>query len=98
MNGTAQIVRKFLDIPSLAAKGVSWLTIREWQEKRQMTIDDIDKLNPKERENTIREIFDIYKERLTKLLTNPSEQKHLIEEAMEKIVNFNLELSEKLSK
>ena len=49
----------------------------------------------KEREEAVKEMFVIYRERLTRLLVNPEEQKALIEETMDKAWDIYLAYEKK---
>ena len=97
VDGSAQIAKKFLDIPLLAAKGVSWLSIKEWQSNNRMKVQDITNMSKLEQEKVTIEVYEIYKKRLAKLLVNPEEQKDLFDETMDKLEKYGREMGRKIS-
>jgi len=97
VDGSAQIAKKFLEIPLLAAKGVSWLSIKEWQSTNRMNVQDTTNMSKLEQDKVTREIYEIYKKRLAKLLVNPEEQKDLFDETMDKIEKYGQEMGRKIT-
>jgi len=86
--GVATLITKFFNIPLNAAKGISWLTVKEWQAKSHTFHEDLINMTQEERENAVKEILKIYKQRLTRLLNEPDEQKHLVDDVMDKVWNI----------
>ncbi|MFX1277406.1 MAG: hypothetical protein ACFFBP_09115 [Promethearchaeota archaeon] len=84
-DGVAQLITNFFNIPLNAAKGISWLTVKEWQTKSHTLHGDLINMSQTERDNAVKEILDIYKQRLIRLLNDPEEQKQNIDEVMNKV-------------
>ena len=87
VSGIAPLISNMLNISILAAKGVFWITLKEWQTKTHKVHEDLLKMNPTEHDHAIKEIFEILRERFVKLLVNPEEQTQLLDETIDKIQN-----------
>lgn len=70
---------------------MSWLTVKKWQTKIYKVYEDLLTINKTDHDNTFEGIFDIYIEKLKRMLNNPEEQKKLIDDAMNKVWNVYLE-------
>ena len=86
--GVAKIITKFFNLPYNAAKGISWLTVKDWQIKSHTFLNDLSSMSQTQRDNTVKEILDLYKQRLMRILNEPEEQKQLVNEVMDKVWNL----------
>ena len=83
--GIAPLISNMLGTSVLAAKGVFWITLKEWQTKTHKVHEDLLTMNQTEDENALKEIFEILRERFVKMLVNPEEQAQLLAETIGKI-------------
>jgi len=95
VNAMAPILSKMFNISDNAAKGVFWLTARDWQIKNHKTHEELIKMNETEYNKSFIELFEILRERVMKLLVNPEEQKELLDETIDKILNIAQEFGKK---
>ncbi len=95
VNGIAPLLTEMLKITPNAAKGVFWLTLREWQLKTQKVHEDLLTMNQAEHDKELKVIFQILKDRFAKLLANPKEQQRLLDDTIDKVWNIAQEYSKK---
>ena len=96
INGIAPLLTEMLNISSDAAKGVFWLTIRDWQIKTLKHHMDLLTMTEKEHDKAHKEIFKILKERIMKLLDDPKEQEELLNDIIEKVWDLAQKYAKKL--
>jgi len=65
-------------MPILAARGVIWLSMREWQISHKKTIAEIRDLPIPMRLKAVKEIFNIGKRMLKNMLNEPKEQNEML--------------------
>jgi len=65
-------------MPILAARGVVWLAMREWQISYKKTIAEIRDLPIPKRLKAVKEIFNIGKRMLKTMLNEPKDQNEML--------------------
>jgi len=80
----AQMMQNFLPLSTMAIRGNTWYTIKQWQKKNKMSIAEMPKMNPQERFKLAKELFEIGKEKMTHMLVDPEEQRQILDDVYEK--------------
>ncbi|MFX1376077.1 MAG: hypothetical protein ACFFA0_09715 [Promethearchaeota archaeon] len=77
------VISQKINIREMALKGFLWRVLRDFQEKRRMSLDESMTLTPTERIQGLIEIFMMLKKELTKILINEEEEPKLEKALME---------------
>ena len=83
-----QLLSKHVPLSEMAIMGNGWYSLKEWQKKNQINIVDAIAKNPKLGGKIIKELLDIGKERMKRMLKDPEEQEELLDEAYGKVLEF----------
>jgi len=88
----SQIICEFLNIPELSMKGTSSRALREWQLKNGIPVAEIPKMPTGRALNAVKEIFNIGKRIVKKMVSESKERSDLIIDiAFEKAFKYFLE-------
>lgn len=83
-------VKNFLEhipINEMAAKGIGWRAVSEWQLKHKRDLLGLESETPEERLKSIEEILNIVKRLLTEILEDPA-QTSILDAVMKELLDF----------
>jgi len=83
---------ELMDVPLLAIRGTIWRALNQWQIKNKKTISEIIDLPLNEKLIAAKEIFDIAKEKLKEIITEPIDQnEQLLDIIFEKAFRYYMD-------
>ena len=88
IKNAGKLLAQHVPLSEMAIMGNGWYSLQEWQVQNQTTIFDAVMEDPKQFGRIMKELMDIGKRRMKKLLENPEEQDALLDEAFGKVLEF----------
>ncbi len=76
-----------IPINEMAAKGIGWRAVSEWQLKHKRDLLGLENEIPEERIKSIEELLNIVKRLLSEILEDP-EQKSILDEVIKNLIDF----------
>ena len=86
-NEFVKIVRKYIKIDELAAKGIGWRSVSKWQLEHKRDLLGLEQETPDERIKSISQLMNVVKDELINILEDSS-QKSLIDTAINDTMEF----------
>ncbi len=80
----AMLMKGFLPLSLMAIKGSMWIAIKQWQVKHEMTVADLPNMPPAEKMESVIELIQLGRDKMSRMLVNPEEQSELLKEVFEK--------------
>jgi len=88
IKNAGKLLAQHVPLSEMAIMGNGWYSLQEWQVKNQTRIFDAIMKDPSQFKNIMKELMDIGKRRMKKLLLDPEEQDALLDEAFGKVLEF----------
>ena len=74
----SKLICEQITIPQLAMRATTWFALSEWQKKKNELISEIATMSVTNKLIATKEIFNIGKERLKEMLSDPKEQSEIL--------------------
>ena len=74
----SKLICEQISIPQLAMRATTWFALSEWQKKKNELISEIATMSVTNKLIATKEIFNIGKERLKEMLSDPKEQSEIL--------------------
>ena len=87
----SELLAQRLPLSSMAIQGNAMFTMRDWQEKNHEKAATISSLPMREKLQLAKEITDLGKDRMKKLLANPEKHRELIDKAYDEVWQIYVE-------
>ena len=88
IKNAGKLLGQYVPLSEMAIMGNGWYSLQEWQVQNKTHIFEAIMKDPSQFVRIMKELMDIGKRRMKKLLENPEEQDALLDEAFDKVLEF----------
>ena len=88
IKNAGKFLGQYVPLSEMAIMGNGWYSLQEWQVQNKTHIFEAIMKDPSQFVRIMKELMDIGKRRMKKLLENPEEQDALLDEAFDKVLEF----------
>ena len=94
----SSVLKKFIQLPQNALIAITWIGLKEWQENNKVTISDIESMRLDKQMKITKDLYDIRKNCMEKILIDPKKAAKILEKKVNKAFKHHLDLFHQLIK